>query len=263
MIQYREGDYQKSLSNFQNAFDIKQNGNVSDYFYASAAALHLSKTKKAKNLIIAAIISKNASKDYFLRFEEFGDFRKNKIFDEIENNYQEYAAQYFNQLDHPEIYREIDSLTEIDQKIRRNNLNHEERYRIDSLNVIRLKEITKKYGWRERGWIILWHQRFTFEEDNYVWSFFRPYINEQIKKGNIRTDFWAMFEDQKAIEKNQTQIYGTYLSQLNQFPVRNLKNIDKKRKKVGLAPLWYMHKVYGAELPENYNYPTNPELTLK
>lgn len=79
--------------------------------------------------------------------------------------------------------------------------------KIDSLNVDRLMEITKEYGWQERAWIILWHQRGTHDEDNYVWNYFRPMINKEIEEGKISRTFWSAFEQFKQMMK--TGNFGT------------------------------------------------------
>jgi len=53
--------------------------------------------------------------------------------------------------------------------------------RVDSLNITRLIEITKKYGWQDEGWLILWHQRDTYgKETANLWLIFesiRPISN--------------------------------------------------------------------------------------
>ena len=69
--------------------------------------------------------------------------------------------------------------------------------RVDSLNVARLMEITQKHGWQERAWIILWHQRGTYGEENYVWNYFKPLIDKEIEEGKLSRDFWSPFEMHK------------------------------------------------------------------
>lgn len=68
----------------------------------------------------------------------------------------------------------------------------------------------------------------------------------------MRKDFWAMFEEEKSITKNGEQIYGLYFSNFDQFPIKDIENVDKRRKNIGKPPLWYMHKVYEIELPPAY-----------
>ena len=114
MIQFKDLEYQKSLNNFEKAFKILTDGDVSDYFYAAAAALNLNKSEKAKHLIIASIHNTNASKDYFLSFREFNNFRNQSLFSDIEDEYENHISKFYAKLKHPEIYREVDSLMEKD-----------------------------------------------------------------------------------------------------------------------------------------------------
>ncbi|PKB45087.1 hypothetical protein AX016_3325 [Cellulophaga sp. RHA19] len=252
MLQFKDKEYEKALLNFQNAINLKPSENVTIYFYAVAAALNIGKLEKAKELIIASIHKTNASKSYFLNFEEFNNFRDQSMFAEIEKDYEKHISIFYKELEHPKIYREIDSLIKIDQKVRKNDSDRYKIMQIDSSNVKRLIEITKQYGWQSKGWLILWHQRGTYGQDNYVWNFFKPYINEQIQKGKIKKSFWTMFEEEQSIIKNKEQIYGLYFNYFDQYPIKDIEYVDKRRTENGLTPLWYMEKVYGVKLPTNY-----------
>jgi hypothetical protein len=253
MLHFKDQNYEKSLSNFQEAFKIKPDENVSDYFYASAAALHTNKDSIAKDLIISAIQKTNASEDYFDSFSEFNTFRSNPLFSEIKADYSKYQADFFNNFKYPEIYKEIDLLVEKDQKVRTDGSSGLEMRRIDSLNITRLIEINKKYGWFDKQWLLLWHHRGIHREDNYVWNYFRPLINEKIEKGELRKSYWARFDDEYSmLRDNGLQIYGTYWKNYDQFPIENIDQVDSLRSTLGLPPLAYMHKVYDAILPEDY-----------
>lgn len=70
-------------------------------------------------------------------------------------------------------------------------------HNVDNLNIERLIEITKEYGWQERAWLILWHQRGNHDEDNYVWNYFRPLINKEIEEGKLSRSFWKPFDNFK------------------------------------------------------------------
>ncbi|MGF1556607.1 hypothetical protein [Paucihalobacter sp.] len=61
-----------------------------------------------------------------------------------------------------------------------------------------------------------------------------------------------MFEEEKSIINTKEQIYGLYWGQFDQFPIKDIENVDKRRTEKGLAPLWYMEKVYGIDLPSEY-----------
>lgn len=252
MLQYQDEKYEKALENFQKAFEILPRESVNHYFYAAASAFHLEKPEIAKKLIIKSIVQTNTWKGYFLNFGEFNPYRENKLFDEIEKNYDKYVSKFYENLEHPEIYREVDSLVEVDQKYRQGSIDWKLMAKHDSLNISRLMEITKKYGWYEKGWLVLWHQRGTYGESNYVWDFFKPYIDEQIKKGNIRKEIWARYEEEQSVVNNQEQIYGFYWSQFDEYPIIDVKNLDKRRAEFGLPPFWYLHKVHAIPLPKGY-----------
>lgn len=252
MLQFVDKEFERALDNFEKAIKLKPKEDVSIYFYATAAALNLGRIDKAKELLTASIHNTNTSKDYFFNFKEFDDFRHEKMFVEVENEYENHISEFYNNLKHPEIYKEIDSLVAVDQEYRTNIEKRKEMAKIDSLNIQRLIEITKEYGWQPKAWIILWHQRGTYGQSNYVWDFFKPYIDEQIANGTMRKSFWTMYEEEKSIMDTKEQIYGLYWGQFDQFPIKDIENVDKRRTEKGLAPLWYLEKVYGIILPEAY-----------
>ena len=101
----------------------------------------------------------------------------------------------------------------------------------DSLNIIELIDLTKKYGWQEEAHILLWHQRGSYGENNWVWSYFKPLINKGIKAGTIEPSFWAMFEDFKSIRENGETIYGYHPGKVNK------DTVNTKRKSIGLPEL--------------------------
>ncbi|WP_417784558.1 hypothetical protein [Tenacibaculum sp.] len=247
-ILYLDGDYQNSLKTFEEALSFGYKDKTVDYLYAAAAALHLNKEDKAKKIILNSIIETNADKKYINSFKEFKKFEKHKIFKYINSKYDSLKSICLN--NRSISTKLIDSLIEIDQSSRRKNLGSTRD--IDSLNIIELIKITKSYGWNRKGWILLWHQRDSYEKNNYVWSFFKPLINKEIEKGRERKSFWTLFEDENSILKNGTQVYGNYSSQYKQFPIQDVVNIDKLRDSVGLPPLWYLKKMYNHQLPEEY-----------
>ena len=253
MLYFKDQKYENSLSNFQDAFRIKSDENVSDYFYASTAALNINKDKIAKDLIVTAIQKINASENYFDRFDEFNPYKGKELFTDIKINYSKYKSDFFNNLKYPEIYKEIELLVEKDQKVRTDGSSGQEMRKVDSLNIKRLIEINKEYGWFDKQWLLLWHHRGIHRDDNYVWNYFRPLIKEKIEKGELRKSYWARFDDEKSmLDGNGFQIYETYWNNYDQFPIENINKVDSLRSSVGLPPLAYMEKVYDVELPEDY-----------
>ena len=252
MIQYKDHNYQNALSKFEKAIRILPNDANSIYLYAAASAFHLEKNEKAKNLIIESIHQTNTNQAYLNSFVEFQNFKDNKIFESINSNYEKHIETFEKNVNHPEIYAQLDSLIAVDQKVRTDGTPFNEIAKVDSSNVQKLIEITERYGWKDKGWLILWHQRMKYDQDNWVWNYFRPIINEEIKKGNVRKSFWAQFEEFKNIAENKYQEYGLYPHNFDTYPLKDPKKVDLKRDSVNLPPLWIMNKVHGWPLPNNY-----------
>jgi hypothetical protein len=81
--------------------------------------------------------------------------------------------------------------------------------RVDDSNIKRLIEITKKYGWQPRAWLLLWHHRTSYQENNVVWNHFIPLINKEIEEGKVSRAFWKPFDNfkkelQKIRDTNKT-----------------------------------------------------------
>ncbi|MAZ71802.1 MAG: hypothetical protein CMC70_01515 [Flavobacteriaceae bacterium] len=256
MVHFNEGEYDKSLANFLDAFEILSDEEVSDYFYAATSALHLQKDQLAKELIIKAIVKTNAAEHYFDSFDRFNEFRNKPLFTEIKQEYSNYQSAFFESLKSPAIYKETDSLNKLDQKIRSNGSSLDEISRVDTANIKRLIQITKTHGWQDKGWLLLWHQRGTYGEQNYVWDFFKPYIDTQIKQGNMRKDFWAFFDEEKSVREKNEQIYGLFTSNYKEFPIKNIEIVDSLRAEIGKPTLLYEHEIYGIELPRGYQAKT-------
>jgi tetratricopeptide (TPR) repeat protein len=255
MLNYMDGQYQECVKNFDKAFNIKDDESENDYFYAAAAALRIQDNKKAKDYIIDAIVNENAAYEYFESFQGFDGFRATDELKSISEDYVKYQDEFKRSLPYPELIDEMDKLIDADQSVRGGTSSREQMMKQDSLNIQRLIEITDKYGWQHRSWLLLWHHRGSFKDDNYVWSYFRPLIDSLIQTCEIRPDYWAMYEDFNAMLTSGNQIYGTMWGNYYNYPIKDVENIDKIRESVGLPPLWYMNKVYSADLPEGYSVP--------
>lgn len=102
----------------------------------------------------------------------------------------------------------------------------------DFRNVLDLIEFAKKHGYQKGMWLLLWHQRGSYGEQNFIWDFFKPFINEEIKKGNVSSNFWCIFDDFYSFKNTGKQIYGEF----DQGKV-NKDTVNLMRKKVNLPPL--------------------------
>ena len=256
MLHYALGCNAQSEAYFERAFQIRKRVNETDYLYAAAAAFKNNNLKKAKEYLENSIVYTNANINYLNSFKEFDQFRESETFKGVISDYEYYKELYGSKLEHPEFNQKLEELISRDQANRKGLYPKDSFKIIDSLNVIDLKSLTDQYGWNEKGWLILWHQRDSFKDDNWIWNYFRPVLNKNIADGKARRSFWAQFEDHEAIVTNGTQIYGSYISQTDTYPIVDIENVDKRRRDIGLPPLWYMNKVYGYDLPAGYTYNT-------
>jgi len=253
LIEYKDQEYKSALNHLEQAIEILPKEDEQSYFYAAAAAFHLNQDEKAKNLLKSALENTYVNQDYFNNFEEFLPFKNKAIFNELDENFSKNTKNFYSNLEHPEIFKELDSLLDADQEVRTDGSTTEEMAKIDSTNIVRLIEITKKYGWQDKGQLLLWHQRGTYKEQNWVWNYFKPFINKEIEKGKIRKSFWVQYEEFENVINEKYQLYGMYPQNYDMFPLNDPKNVDKRRDSLGLQPLWVMNKIYDWPLPDNYD----------
>ncbi|TQI71135.1 hypothetical protein JM79_2061 [Gramella sp. Hel_I_59] len=253
LIEYKDQEYKSALDHLEQAIDILPKEDEKSYFYAAAAAFHLNQDKKAKNILRSALENTYVNQDYFNNFKEFVPFKNKTIFNELDENFSKHTQTFYANLEHPEIFKELDSLLDADQKVRTDGSSTEKMVKTDSTNIVRLIEITKKYGWQDKGQLLLWHQRGTYKEQNWVWNYFKPFINKEIEKGKIRKSFWVQYEEFENVINEKYQLYGMYPHNYDMFPLKDPKNVDKRRDSLGLQPLWVMNKIYDWPLPDNYD----------
>lgn len=248
------GDYKNCYKRFYKAFKFKKPESAEDSFNSAVCALEQKKNRAAENLIREGIILHNPPLSYFLNYKHFKSH--NEIKHVIEKDYDDLVKKFYKNIKNPVQYERIKELIARDQMIRtipqkflaEGAINY-----VDSLNGIDLIAITKEYGWQDRSHILLWHHRGEdFKNGEGIWSFFKPYINELIEMGKLKKSYFAIYEDEISITKNKKQIYGLYFMQFGAYPIKDIKNVDKRRENIGLPPLYYMKKVYGIELPDEY-----------
>jgi hypothetical protein len=123
----------------------------------------------------------------------------------------------------------------------------------DSVNLIKVTDIINRYGWPGEdiiGWYgssTLWVviQHFTLEnQEKYL-----PLMREAVKKGKARPAQLALLEDRILKNKGKEQIYGTQLitdslGTKKFWPIKDERNVNKRRFSVGLGPIqWYAKKM--------------------
>jgi len=236
----KDGNNSEALATFQEAFKVLPHDNQKDLFEAAEAALKLGKNDVAKTFIKTAFVHHNPDSTFYVSF--FGPFKGEEIFDEIQAERPQMLEEYYANLPYP---KEV--LDEMEQVLA---FGKQDNWREPNpVKLRQLLEIIKKYGWIDDKA----HMRLfgVYESDDDICKELKSAIDKEIKKGKLRESFWAFLEDAQQMGKNGKQIYGQS-SNWEEYPIMNIKNVDKRRAKIGLPPLWYVSRILDNELPEGY-----------
>lgn len=252
----------KALDCYLEAINLNTKTNSYDYLKAASLAFKLNKKEIAKELLAKSITQQLAPKDFIRDFKNLQPYRDYREMKDVLSDYDSLENQYYRELKNPAAYMEIQELIAKDQLIRQEDkVFGELSNKIDSANITRLIELTKKYGWEDRAWLLLWHQRGSSQDNEFVWNFFIPFIKKEIEKDNVNKDFFVEFEEfDNAIENlpnksNKGAIYTLGgLGSVGSNHYIDIKNLDKRRKSVGLPPLYFEHFLYDTESPKDYEY---------
>lgn len=240
-----KGQYKKAITEYNEALkELDRYNNSTPFFNLAECAIKTNQINLAKKHIRLGISKGGAPLFYLNNYQGFGeDFKKTKIWKDIINDYDDLRKQYFLTIPNFDIYVEIEKMVAIDQYPRKMDSFFDDKFLknkqsfVDSLmiatdqrNIERLIEITKQYGWQHRAFLLLWHQRGTYKEDNAVWNFFIPAINEEIKNGKVERSFWAIFEDDKSLRENGYTLYGFLQGKVDE-------KVNERRKSVNMSLL--------------------------
>ena len=133
----------------------------------------------------------------------------------------------------------------------------------DYFNSIAVQAILDKYGWlgpevvgtqgSDALFLVIQHS-YPAVQIKYL-----PMLRQAVIDGKASGKQWALLEDRVGVATVGTQIYGSQIN-INHFtgkhtiaPIRDEKNVNKRRKAIGLPPLEEYAKEFGIvyNLPEN------------
>jgi hypothetical protein len=133
---------------------------------------------------------------------------------------------------------------------------------MNSVNIIKVTDIINKYGWPGEDvigwygsstlWVVIQHSTLENQEK------FLPLMRDAVKKGKARPSQLALLEDRILKNQGKEQIYGTHvtvdsLGNKKFWPIKDERNVNKRRFSVGLGPLqWYAKQMgFSYTLPKS------------
>lgn len=153
---------------------------------------------------------------------------------------------------------ELEKIHEEDQKYRRTSNPYspgspehiafaEATLRADSLNLVKIEEILKIYGYPGKSlvgeveastaWLVIQHAPLEKQLQYF------PMIEKAAQKGEIRKSDWALLLDRIRMRQGQPQVYGSQIvrdpdnGQWMLHPVEDEASVNKRRAEIGLEPL--------------------------
>jgi hypothetical protein len=154
------------------------------------------------------------------------------------------------------IKKQLSDIYERDQKTRAHGDSAKFMSYIDSLNLIQVERLIKRYGWpgislfgnRANAAVFLVIQH----ADSAVQSRYLPMLEFSVAAGESNAYDMAMMKDRLFMRRGVKQIYGSQVI-FNKtggqefYPIEDEKNVNKLRAKVGLEPIEDYAKKFGIE----------------
>lgn len=243
----KQNKFKEAITEYEQGLEsIDKHLTSTPFFDLAACAIQIQNYDLAKKYILLGITKGGAPFFYLNNYKGFDEnYKKTSQWKDVYDDYNNLRKEYFYSIKNIDIYIEIEKMVEVDGAVRShysNNLHDKTEIlkckdsfdsvmmNVDNKNIKRLIEISKEYGWQSRAWLLLWHHRGTYKENNFVWNFFIPLINKEIEAGNLYRSFWAAFEDDKSLRENGYTLYGD-------LPGKVDVKVNERRKLVNLPPL--------------------------
>ncbi len=222
-------------------------------------------TAEAMKYIKLDISENSFGADEMVRIKnfDFGGSTKSAYYKEIEAAFPDLEKQYYSN-------KNIDVLIEIkmmmakDQFIRSTKKGYDELTwqkvcrQVDSANMLRVKEIYEKYGVDSIDgfdmFMLMWHGIPEFQD---MWDYFQPRLLADIKKGKFDPNSYALLVDRRRVQvEGKNSWYGALTDagfpSLQIGKIDDIENVDKRRKEIGLGPLYCVAERQHQNLPVGY-----------
>jgi len=120
-------------------------------------------------------------------------------------------------------------------------------HRQDSICFSKVTKILDEHGWLGKSrvggqanqaiWLVIQHAELEMQEK------YLPLLKESVEVGESEGWHQAFLEDRILIRNKKNQIYGSQatwdktICKMKIYPIENVKNVNKRREKIGLEPI--------------------------
>lgn len=198
--------------------------------------------------------------DYYETDSIFAEFRKQKQWTEIKLKSERLYQDWYANLN-LDLRKELIQMNKEDQRVRtKDPIDFEEMKRVDSINLIRLKDIFKEYGYPSQKLIGNWMLdkeiadvstmiMHIHGEENL--AYFKPIFLKWVQCGKTEnpTIYANLIDSNDRLKEIFT--YGIY-DNVGSEKIEDFENIDSRRTSVGLSP-WGMGKEIHRLISVKYN----------
>jgi len=269
---YNNKEYVSSGEYYDRAFKT-QKGTLNDYYNAACSWALAGNQTKAFEYLNQSVDLGWRNIDHMKRDSDLNSLHETKEWKEFIKKVEKLVEEYESHLNKP-IKRELETILETDQKYRMIIDSVQKQFgwdskemkelwtkqnKIDSLNLIRTKEIIKEYGYPGKSlvgdqsstaWLVIQHADLKTQEE------YLPLLEDAANKGELSKSSLALLLDRVKMRKGEKQIYGSQIQMKNGkyelYPIEDEPNVNKRRAEMGLGSLEEYVKHWGIE----YKVPT-------
>lgn len=249
-----QNKFQEALDTFEKALALKPN-EPSTLYQSARALTQLGKTTQAfQNLNAAIKIGRNViplgflKRDTFLMpLHQYADWNK------LLENYERLDAG-----ENYELYKELNKISELDQKYRRQSMEiarvegwdspkikeiDKKMVEQDSLNLMRIEEIIAKYGYPGKtlvggassaAFMVIQHADLETQQK------YLPLLQKAAEAGELSKSSLALLIDRVRVGEGKKQLYGTQYfrnevtGEFEFKPIEDVENVNARRAEMGI-----------------------------
>jgi hypothetical protein len=264
---YEKKEHQKSAWYYDEAFKVPK-GSAGDYYNGACSWAMAGDTKRAFKYLNASIDLGWLNIGHLKNDTDLNILHDTKEWTELISKLQKKVDEYESHLNKP-LMRELEGINVSDQRYRlmmdsvqkAYGWNSEEMKALwerqnysDSVNLIRIKQILKQYGYPGKSlvgeqastaWLVIQHADLATQEE------YLPLMKEAADKGELPKSDFALLVDRIRMRKGEKQLYGSQLEVKDGkyvfYPIEDEPNVNKRRAAMDLVPLEEYAKHFGVE----------------